>query len=259
MTIRQFETERRIQVAFTFRGVECRELLAPGAITQTALSLAGGLRAEIVRKIAEGTFHYRDYFANSRRSSQFDAGGRRILVGKLLEKQLEVYERQVANGTLSPSTLVGYRKAITNEKMQFWADVPLHSATPSKLRDWISGLDMTAKAARNLLTPLRSVFEDALNDESIEFNPFERIALKKLLRQTSKGSDYEVDPFTAAEQDTLLAHARHPGEPLRLALPRAPGPALYEVYNPMPYDAAREMKVELAIALRALGHGARQA
>ena len=38
-----------------------------------------------------------------------------------------------------------------------------------------------AKRARDLLTPLRSVFEDALNDELIDFNPFDRIALNKLL------------------------------------------------------------------------------
>ena len=36
-------------------------------------------------------------------------------------------------------------------------------------------------------------------------------------------------------------------------------PALYEVYNPMPYGAAREMEVELAIALREAGHGVWQA
>ena len=36
-------------------------------------------------------------------------------------------------------------------------------------------------------------------------------------------------------------------------------PALYEVYNPMPYDAARDMEVELAIALRQDGHGVWQA
>jgi hypothetical protein len=30
-------------------------------------------------------------------------------------------------------------------------------------------------------------------------------------------------------------------------------PALNEVYNPMPYEAAREMEVELAIALRESG------
>jgi hypothetical protein len=32
-------------------------------------------------------------------------------------------------------------------------------------------------------------------------------------------------------------------------------PALYEIYNPMPYDAAREMEVELGIGLREQGYG----
>lgn len=32
-------------------------------------------------------------------------------------------------------------------------------------------------------------------------------------------------------------------------------PELYEMYNPMPYDGARDMEVELAIALREKGHG----
>ena len=36
-------------------------------------------------------------------------------------------------------------------------------------------------------------------------------------------------------------------------------PALYEVYNPMPYEAAREMEVELAIGLREDGFGVWQA
>jgi hypothetical protein len=36
-------------------------------------------------------------------------------------------------------------------------------------------------------------------------------------------------------------------------------PELYELYNPMPYEAAREMEVELAIGLREAGHGVWQA
>jgi len=32
-------------------------------------------------------------------------------------------------------------------------------------------------------------------------------------------------------------------------------PSLYEAYNPMPYDGARDMEVELAISLRAKGYG----
>lgn len=36
-------------------------------------------------------------------------------------------------------------------------------------------------------------------------------------------------------------------------------PQLYEVYNPMPYDGARDMEVELGIALREKGYGVWQA
>jgi hypothetical protein len=36
-------------------------------------------------------------------------------------------------------------------------------------------------------------------------------------------------------------------------------PELYECYNPMPYDAARDMEVELAIGLREAGYAVWQA
>ena len=36
-------------------------------------------------------------------------------------------------------------------------------------------------------------------------------------------------------------------------------PELYERFNPLPYEAARSMEVELAIALRARGYGVWQA
>ena len=36
-------------------------------------------------------------------------------------------------------------------------------------------------------------------------------------------------------------------------------PELYEVYNPMPYDGARDMEVELAIGRREEGYGVWQA
>jgi len=36
-------------------------------------------------------------------------------------------------------------------------------------------------------------------------------------------------------------------------------PQLYECYNPMPYEGARDMEVELAIALREQGYGVWQA
>lgn len=200
-------------MAFSFRGEQCRELV-PGPVTQSTINCAEGLRAEIVRKIGLGTFTYADYFADSPRAGQFDTSGRRVLMRKLLNAQLEAYEHQVKNGTLAASTLEGYGKAIRSARMQFWDDKHVSQVTPSMLRDWVGTMGVTAKRARNLLTPLRSVFEDALNDELITSNPFDKIALNKLLRQTTKGSDYEVDPFTAAERQVLLNHARADEHPM---------------------------------------------
>ena len=75
-------------------------------------------------------------------------------------------------------------------------------------------MDCTSKAIRNTLTPLRSLFEDALNDEIIDFNPFERIALSKLIRQTAKASDYVVSPFSSTERAALLDACRSDERPM---------------------------------------------
>jgi integrase len=214
VSIRTFQSERRLQVAFSFRGVECRELLPPGPITQTAIHLAAGLRAEIMRRIATNTFVYAEYFPQSPRADQFGHAGRRVMMADLLDARDKAYQTMVANKTLSPSTYDGYTKAIHSERMSFWRTKALAEATPSVLRDWVRSLNVTAKTARNLLTPLRTVFEDALNDELIKVNPFDRIALARLLRETTKASDYEADPFDQAEREQLLARARPDERPM---------------------------------------------
>lgn len=71
--------------------------------------------------------------------------GSSVLMDKLLTAQLKTYETQVDNGALSPSTYVGYRKALTGKRMAFWRTFTLGEAsTPKLLRDWISELWMTA-------------------------------------------------------------------------------------------------------------------
>lgn len=208
VSLREFKHEQRIQIAFSFRGTECRELLPPQNITKSALTYAAGLRTEILRKIADGEFLYSQYFPDSTKAKRFDNAGGRALIGPLLDAQLVHYERQLKAGKLSPSTLAGYKKALKSERMNVWRDKTLLEATPSALRNWISEMNVTAKFTRNLLTPLRSMFEDALNDDLIDFDPFERIALTKLLKQTAKSSEYQPNPFTADERAAILAVAR---------------------------------------------------
>jgi len=114
---------------------------------------------------------------------------------------------------VSKSTYNGYAKVINGDRMRHWANVQASEITPSMPREWIGEMDCTSKAIRNTLTPLRSVFEDALNDGVIEFNPFERIALAKLIRQTAKASNYVVQPLTHAERMTILDACRNDERP----------------------------------------------
>lgn len=202
----------RLQIAFTWEGQECRELLPPGPINKSSIQRAAALRDEIRRKVKDGTFDYADYFPNSPRVS--GARKNRTLMEVLLRKQLDTYQRQVTNGQMSPSTYAGYAKAVNGARMRRWHGLQVRDVTPSLLREWVAEMDCTSKAIRNTLTPLRSVFEDALNDEVIDFNPFDRIALSKLIRQTAKASDYVVNPFTAAERAALLDACRPDERPM---------------------------------------------
>ncbi len=173
---------------------------------------AASLREEIRRKIKEGTFDYATYFPESPRAAGPEKSS--TLMEELLQQQLETYERQVSNQKMSPSTYRGYAKAINGARMRRWHGLQVRGVTPSMLREWVAEMDCTSKAIRNTLTPLRSVFEDALNDELIDFNPFDRIALAKLIRQTAKASDYVVNPFNAAERTALLEACRSDERPM---------------------------------------------
>lgn len=206
ITIRVQATVQRIQIAFSWEKQQCREMLPPGPINKSSIQYAANLRSEIKRKISDGTFVYADYFPDSPKARGPEKASQ--LLQHKLQAQLDLYEKQVANGKMSPATYNGYSKAIKSARMGHWHGKQLHEVTPSALRDWISEMECTSKAIRNLLTPLRSVFEDALNDELIEFNPFDRIALAKLIRQNSKASDYVIQPFTQAERAALRQACR---------------------------------------------------
>lgn len=161
---------------------------------------------EIRRKIADGTFEYADYFPESPKAKKSAATSTKM--EDLLAMQLARYKKQVDNGKLSPSTYKGYYKSLTGERMQHWHGKDVEEVTPASLRAWVSEMDCTSKAIRNILIPIRSVFEDALNDGIIVSNPFDQIALIKLIRQTSKASDYAIQPFTHEERQAILNACR---------------------------------------------------
>lgn len=207
VTIRESGSGPRVQIAFSWNGQECRELLPPLPISKSLIAHATSLRAEILRKIAMGQFDYANYFPGSPRARAVVDNSPRVLMHTLLKRQLSLYRSRFENGSLSPSTLEGFRKIIDGRLIPRWGTVALQDVTGAALREWIAGMDATAKTVRNVLGPLRSAFDDAIADELIASNPLDRIALDKLIRQTANASEYQVEPFDADERDAILRAA----------------------------------------------------
>lgn len=212
--LREMRTGTRIQIAFTYQGKECRELLDLPKVNKGTIAYAAGLLGEIKRKIEDDAFRYESYFPNSPMAKKFRPPAKLVLMRDLLLQQLATYERQVTNSTISPSTLRGYAQAINGQLLPQWGAIALADVTPAMLRGWIASLDVTGKRVRNLMTPLRAVFEDAVNDELIEVNPLDKIALSRLIRQTARKSDYTVEPFDVLEVGKLLNACRADERPM---------------------------------------------
>lgn len=143
--------------------------------TAANVRYAEGLRAEIHKRIQQETFCYSDYFPDSPRAKLFGHAVSKVTVGQLLREHLRGYEHAAENGQLSPSTLEGYRKIINGHLIPQFDKILLRELGPATLREWIGGLGATAKTARNILSVLRSVLDDALNDELVTSNPLDKI------------------------------------------------------------------------------------
>jgi integrase len=188
-----------IQIAFSFRGAQCREIvdLPP---TKANLAFAGRLRSEIKSRIERGLFRYDDYFPDSPRCKVFGhSSGKTTLIKVLLTD----YKNR-SKASLQPSTWNGYRKAIDNVLIPEFGDIQVGALSVGVLRDWISKRHVTRKRMSNLLLPLRNALTEAVADEVIEFNPLDRLKLSRILPRDTLETDYEPDPYQWNELVTLL-------------------------------------------------------
>lgn len=192
------ETES-IRIRFMYRGMECRESMKLKHTKQN-INYATRLRGEVLNAIERGTFKYHEYFPNSNNARKFGAAPVKATVGELLRDQIDIAKR-----TLSPSTYRGYQQVYDSHLEKQWDKTLLTDLTPAALRSWIGTLDCKIKTVRNILTPLRNALEQAVNDDLIEYNPLERVKLKKLMPKEALKSDFQADPFDLDEITAILA------------------------------------------------------
>lgn len=201
VTIREWETGRSIRIVFRYRGVMCRETLKLEP-TKANLKYSERLRGEILNAITLDKFNYADYFPQSKNARKFGHVWVKATVADLLKKYMEIAEK-----TLEASTFNGYKKACHGYLYPTFGHIPIQELSPIIIRNWITGLTCTAKTVRNILTPLRNMLDQALNDDIIEYHPFDKIVISKLVNKETRRSDWEVDPFDKEEIQKIIAAA----------------------------------------------------
>lgn len=184
-----------------YRGMECRETLKLPH-TKANIKYAERLRGEILNAIELGTFSYAKYFPKSSQLKKFGAQPAKdqVTVGELLTDQFLAYKR-----TLASSTYKLYHRNYMTYLHPKWGATLLRDLTPAALRAWIGEFKLKARSVRQILIPLRSTLEQAVNDDLIESNPMDRVKLKKILSRDAYIVEFVADPFSPDEIAAILA------------------------------------------------------
>lgn len=199
------EQSGKIIIDFYYLTIRCREIL-PLEPTPKNLKYAAQLRAAILFEISQGKFEYEKYFPKSKKCKRFTAK-KDITVGDLLNEQLNIYQRRYESGTLELSTLMPYKRAITNYLIPRFGHILITALTPADLRSWVMSLSIKAKTYRNIIIPLTATLSDAVINGYIEDNPLDIADLGKLIKQLAPPKIDGINPFGIDEVNSIISTA----------------------------------------------------
>ncbi|KPW04799.1 tyrosine-type recombinase/integrase [Pseudoalteromonas sp. P1-8] len=197
------ELASSIQLAFTYKGVQCRETVGY-QVNQQGMNSASNMLGEIKNKIAKGTFFYADYFPKSKKLELF--GG--AVTGATVKDYVDRYIENAEERGLAPSTVTGYKKS-RNGLKPLWL-VKVTELDQLMLVNFVkaSSTKVKAKTISNRLSVLRSALDDAIIDKLIVQNPAAGFKVGKHIKVESnvnaRKQHNAVTPFTPNEIDKIV-------------------------------------------------------
>lgn len=190
-------TATTIEIEFRYRGARCRERLKL-APTAANLAYAERLRGTVLNAIALGTFDYAKQFPDSKRARKLTRSpGHLLQVGAALDDWLDRKRPE-----LEHTTTIDYERAIRLTLWPAFGRETLRGLTRVKVKTWIAEHPtLSAKRLNNVLSPLRQMLAEALDDGLIEEDPL--LGLKVRRRRAPTATD-DIDPFSPAEIKLIL-------------------------------------------------------
>lgn len=189
-----------IRIAFTASGQPHRETLRVNGATlepsPANLKAAHRIRADIMKRIAAGTFDLAEFFPDSPRAVKRVA----VTFGSVADDWL------ASMGQAAEATRDQYRLAVIMWKRLIGADEDMEAVTFQLLKKLVGSHPWASpKSANNYLIPLRGIFGFHYAGMRAAANPMAGIKNLKAVKKLP-------DPLTAAERDAILADmAKHYG------------------------------------------------
>ncbi len=196
--VRKNKKTESLQIAFTFKGIECRETLQMPP-TRGNIRYAERLRHEIQAEIERGTFRYSEKFPDSKRAAKFGFNTKKPFLSELLDKALKIKESQ-----LKPSSFQAYENAVKFRIKPDLGHLRVDHITPKTLRDWFINSGLSAKTIRNYRVILDFSLDLAVQDRVIESNPSNTLRLEHILPKHKQSSNYKPDPLTKTEIKKMI-------------------------------------------------------
>ena len=207
VSIRYDKNERAtgIQLAFTYKGIQCREPVGY-EITQAGLNAAANKLGTIKHEIAKGTFFYADFFPKSTKLKLFGGATKSITVKTYLDRYIDKAEER----GLSISTIVGYKKDLKGLE-PLWS-IPVAELERITIVNFVENATVSSKTLGNRLSVLRSALDAAITDKVIRQNPLIGFKLKDHIKIAKKSDNRkkhkDVLPFTPNELTKIIKETR---------------------------------------------------
>lgn len=188
-----------IRLRFTYQGQQCHETLKGKRVSKSSIEFAKRKLAQIQYEIAEGTFDYAAHFPGSKRAiaQQPTAGERTVAEG------VEIFLARKRT-TLAPSGFRMYRSRAEKHVLPRWGHYRIKDIRKTELEQWqtqeLPMAGLSDKTINQIFIIIRGVFDDAVGDQIIAFNPLTIIS-----NLESAEDDNEADPFSQEELDRLLS------------------------------------------------------
>lgn len=190
------------QVAFTYKGIECREQVKI-EVTPKNTKYVTNLLGEIQNKIHLQVFNYADYFPDSPKLKFF---GQVVDRTKNVKDYMDEFIAACKKRGLSPSSINGYQKLV--KALKYFHDFPVVELTPHVFKQFIIKSGNSPKTLRNKFSFLRTTLAEAVTDGIVTTNPVDSVKLSNYVKIENKvnidGEHEEVDPFKPKEVEAIL-------------------------------------------------------